>query len=781
MEDLPERLRSLTEKKYFAVIAVIFFAFVTALIFALLAQQVTVQNVDQLRTEIKTGTNSSGSLNGGIVNQEKPQTLLDRVVSRISGKSVKNTRTNITSPSQGGNNDQGDNTVSTGKKVTSGTTIPSQDQKELLEKINREALPIPKVVVKDYVLRTALPNTPSELKIYKLKTTYSQSDIASMAQTLGLSPLSSSSVVIEKNKAGLTQIFDLQNKLYLAVNNQTGTVMFSANNAIRQAATGDYKQDALALARSLGYAQPCLQATDTYTKKSNPQSTYVDIHCEWQTTGAPIVSYFGILNLPVNEALKDISLGAVPAAPRGDDFRPTDFNTITVQYDKKTGGVLAFSSNILPVQSEINVPASNIVDATNGFDKLKGNQKQFAFAAPQGSGFTDLRNVYINNTAQAETVDVTDFVLAYPVVPGMKQEYLCPSWISRSQGRLESGYDGLFIESASAVNDSRCGKTAVLGATTIAQNVLPNPVPTVIDAGSHGDTLQYKNFTVQGEASSCPIKDQFTNALKISDGVYIAWIDRGRPGREWWIAVTSEQQVAGALGDGTAIPNGVRSDYMEFRRTRAVKCDIGDRSDCPLSASVAGTFVACKYLTTGSPSLYITSSTPQQVEVKLDPVGGVSFAQPAFNIENGWNITTAANKRHYWEFNKLAVKNALEKESYNEAGYVVAKKDLISFFEQTVAPQAHLNAAQTSDLVGEVKREINSLRSAYVKIVLLPRAVLDRTLPVSLSPAPRDFYRYFFVLSGTDTKVSLPQPVFNPIVVSDYYAVETGTLILGDQ
>src|SRR3990172_319055 len=39
MEDLPEKLRELTHKKYFPFIAVIFFAFLTALVFALLAYQ----------------------------------------------------------------------------------------------------------------------------------------------------------------------------------------------------------------------------------------------------------------------------------------------------------------------------------------------------------------------------------------------------------------------------------------------------------------------------------------------------------------------------------------------------------------------------------------------------------------------------------------------------------------------------------------------------------------------------------------------------------------------
>ncbi|KXK09541.1 MAG: hypothetical protein UZ22_OP11002001042 [Microgenomates bacterium OLB23] len=398
-------------------------------------------------------------------------------------------------------------------------------------------------------------------------------------------------------------------------------------------------------------------------------------------------------------------------------------------------------------------------------------------------------------------------MLAYPVIPGVKQEYLCPVWLSRSQGRLESGYDGLFVESAAAVADSRCAKPAVLGAT-IAQNTLPNPNPTVIDAASRGDTLQYKNFTVQGEPqseSSCPVKDQFTNALEISDGVYIAWIDRnersagnrrlGTPGqlkgalvqREWWIAVTTSQQVAGALGSGEDIPASVRSEYLQFRVSRAIKCQIGSRDVCPLPSGLSGSIVACKYLTTGSPSLYINSSTPQNITVSINPVGGISFAQPAPQQPQLWSFTTAANggmrfannttsDRIYWEYNKKALTNALTQDSFKETGYVVRKEQLLDVFTATIAPQLKLTPTQTSDLLGEIKRESDTLSQPYVKVILLPRAILDKYLPVSISPAPKNFSRYFFIIKGTHALDLLEEPQLSPAPRTSFDALELGTL-----
>lgn len=53
MESFADKLRTLTTKKYFAIISVIFFAFITALIFALISQQKTTPTTDALRLEIK--------------------------------------------------------------------------------------------------------------------------------------------------------------------------------------------------------------------------------------------------------------------------------------------------------------------------------------------------------------------------------------------------------------------------------------------------------------------------------------------------------------------------------------------------------------------------------------------------------------------------------------------------------------------------------------------------------------------------------------------------------
>ncbi len=816
MDTLPERLQSLTHKKYFAYIAVIFFAFVTAFVFALLARQTTSPNVDQLRSEIRSGSgnNSGGGFdsNDGTTSPRtsttnKPQSVLDRIISAVTGRKP------AQQPSESGSN-PGSGTAPVGggtinQPINSGSVIPTPSSEEIIKKIEEEVIPMPKVEVGEYVLNTPLPSAPTSLKIYRLKTTYSEADIERMARTLGFRPFNEEKIVIERNKSGLVQVFDITNKLYLAVDNNDGTLLFTAEQGIAAPLPqNDERQNAIALARSLGFTQPCLSVTSTYSRKSQPGAVNVEIRCEWETTGAPIVNYFGILNLPVDKPLTSVTLGEATSVTDNDivdqgglkAVRPDDFNTIVVQRNTKTGNITAFSSNIQQVLAEIPVNSNQIIQPEQGFDNLKNNQKQFAFAAPQGVGAVDLRNVYVDGRAQANSVNINDFVIAYPTIPGVKQEYLCPEWITRSQGRLSSGYDGLFIESMRAVSDSRCGRTAVLGATVAAASTLPKALPTVIEAKYRGDTLQYKNFTFEGTSTDCPVKDQFTNAILIKPNVYLAFIDRNSIGtklnskgfkaREWWIAVTSEQEVTAALGNGGTLPSHLIGQYNEFRRIQGIKTTVGDRSDNPISG-VQGTILACKILTTGSPSLYISTDRTRNVRVELNPVGGVSFAQPAFNIDAaGWDFTAQANgkldfgqgfvsDRAYWEYKKAALVGAMKEMPFEEKGYVVKKSELISLFEATIAQTIGLTASQTRDLVGEVKREFNALgNTEYVKIVVAPRAFVDTYLPVTISPQPEKFYRYFFIVSPAKAGDRLSQPTFEKITPHAFSAVETGTLII---
>lgn len=822
MDTLPELLHDLKQKKYFAYIAVIFFAFVTALIFALLAQQTTRPSVNDLRLDIKNGTGSPASSN------RIAQSPLDKLVSLISGrKSESEQRPGLNSADDTSNG-------SSEQPITKDTTAPSDNQnhnnqEKIAEKIAREALPLPKVQVKNYILQTELPESPSELKIYRLKTHFTDDEIENMASTLGFSTFKDEKIVIEKNKDGLVQVFDLTHELYLAVNNGTGTMFFSSEHGIpaptQVDTSGDAQQaaqqNALAFVRSLGFTQPCLKPISSYAMKSQPNTTNIEIRCEWQTMGAPIVSYFGILNLPLDKALNNISLGEIPSYTGSpDSVRPNDFNTIIVQEDTRSGNITGFSSNIPQVLSEISVNQHQIVPPHQGFNNLQHNQKQFAFVAPQGNGFTNLENVYINGTARADSVNVTDFMLAYPVTPNVPQEYLCPEWVTRSRGRLESGYDGLFVESMKAVEDSRCGKAVVLGTnTSLGPTTLPNPKPTLVDTRSRGDSLQYKNFVFEGYAApetGCPAQNRFTNMLEIKPGVILAWIDPniGRTInkvsdiklREWWIVITSEQQISALAGSSSTFSPELLKEYMRFRAKRAVKCDFGDPTDCPISSETRGSIFACKYLTTGSPSLYLVSDRQRQVHVQANSVEGVIFAYPPFtdSADSIWDITvhpynvltltsdahdstdkTIQHDRLYWEYNKPALLENLEKwrlsnlDKAEEQGYMVKTHELIEFFEKNIATHIGLSAQQTRDLVGEVKREYASLENAdYVKIVMAPQDFIETYLSLSVDPKPEKQYRYFFIISPARSGEALPAPSIQKIVPRSFYSVETGTLII---
>ena len=179
MDTLPERLRSLSEKKYFAYIAVVFFAFVTALIFALLAQQSTYQNVDSLRSNIKQNETSSGFQQTSPT-KRAPESAIQKIISVISGRTTSKIVTENNQNTIPGNTQPAQQI----ERNNSGTTVPSNNQKQIIDTINKEVQPLPKVRIGDHILQTELPPQPTSAKIYKLKTTYSDTDIDKISKSL---------------------------------------------------------------------------------------------------------------------------------------------------------------------------------------------------------------------------------------------------------------------------------------------------------------------------------------------------------------------------------------------------------------------------------------------------------------------------------------------------------------------------------------------------------------------------------------------------------------------
>ena len=799
MEDLPEKLRELTHKKYFPFIAVIFFAFLTALVFALLAYQSNNPPLDKLRSQV-------GQEQQGSSRSQTPFSPIDRIISAISGRQK---------TAGGGQGTDKDGTTGGGKQSPQAQLPDEQQAKIIYEKIQKEALPMPKVDVDEYVLKTTLPQVPESVNIYSLKTNYTDEEVETFASRLGFSPIDGQNAVLEKGSK-LTQIYDFKKQLYLGFNRKDGTFVFLSEKGIPvDTITSNGNDIAQTFLTTIGINHECLRPVSGYEKTSQPDSEYVVLHCDWQTIGLPILSSLGMLNLPDNRALTQVQLGEIdPDTPEHGDIafssndslqkQPTDFNSIIVKIDQATGNILGVSSNFQPIEGVSALGSERIITPQQALADLNNQQSEFAFATPTGEGFIDLRTVFANNIAQAQSAEITDFVLAYNVIPHVATPYLCPFWLTRSFGEMQTGYGGKFIHALRAVDDPRCDFGDILGlSTTLVQaGFTPTPAPTNFKPQpsvfqSEGNSPKYGTFTFKGagqppQDSSCPVADQFTNVVKVGSdpGVYMCWIDtnttqctRGCKPRTWYSCLTDEAAQTTSVED-----QSLRAEILNFRRTFWSKADFGNREQYPIPDGFTGQIIACSKLTTGSPSIFIYSEKPQKVSVSLDPLGHVGYADPAFTSDKTqWNLTTSIDgtlifengitrKRAHWEYRRYPILEELHSYNLPQEGYVVRSTDVYSFIQQNVAQQIGLNEYETQQLIAEFNREMKNVTSDFVKLQLLPYDFLHSYLKVSINPTPKSFYRYLFYITPAQKDETLNQPHIEKVVRNGLVVVEVGAL-----
>ena len=686
----------------------------------------------------------------------------------------------------------------------------------LYEKIQKEALPMPKVSVGKFVLKTPLPQAPQTVSLYKLKTNYTDVEIANMMSAMGFGKVDGQNVILEKGER-LTQAYDLKGGLYLGFNRKDGTFVLSAEKGIPvDTISSSANTVAQVFLNQIGLSNPCLSPVSNYEKTSQENAQYVVFHCSWERLGLPLLSSLGMLNLPDNQPLKDVKLGDIDAdTPDHGDLsfssngslqrQPTDFNSVIVKIDETTGNVLGVSSNMQAIEETIPISNAQIISPQQAVINLNNNKSAFAFVTPTGEGFIDLRTVFVNNIASADSAEVTDFVLAYNVIPNIPTDYMCPLWLTRSYGDLESGYGGKFIHALQAVDDPRCTPGSVLGSstasTTLAQSTGAanptsfKPAPTVFQ--SQGNSPKYSTFTFQTSEpphdNSCPEASQFTNIVKVGTepGVYMAWVDSNTflcsigscKARTWYSVLTSD--AAQTLGSSDS---NIRAQLLSFRQKFWKEADFGNRNQYPIPEGLAGQIIACTKLTTQSPSLFIYSDNPQPVAISLNPLGGVGYADPGFIDDSStWNLTTGTDgalvfangitrNRAHWEYRRLPILEKLNNYSLPDEGFVLKSNSVLSFVENTLSVKIGLNEAETRQLAAEVNRELRQVTAENVKLTFLPQDFLNKYLTETITPQPTMMYRYIVYIAPAIGNEIVPAPLLQKISRNDFFAVEVGAL-----
>ncbi|MFZ5365036.1 MAG: hypothetical protein ACOZBH_02445 [Patescibacteria group bacterium] len=157
----------------------------------------------------------------------------------------------------------------------------------------------------------------------------------------------------------------------------------------------------------------------------------------------------------------------------------------------------------------------------------------------------------------------------------------------------------------------------------------------------------------------------------------------------------------------------------------------------------------------GKPVIYLYPEKEMDVTVKVNPNGGFSVTEPAYN--GGWlvkatpegNLFNYADKKYYpylfWEGKGMFYQRP-------QQGFVVAKKDVEKFLWDKLALLG-LNENESAEFIEFWLPRMQNRN--YYFITFVPQSQFDRLAPLSVSPKPDTVIRVFMDYEGLDHPVKV--------------------------
>lgn len=176
----------------------------------------------------------------------------------------------------------------------------------------------------------------------------------------------------------------------------------------------------------------------------------------------------------------------------------------------------------------------------------------------------------------------------------------------------------------------------------------------------------------------------------------------------------------------------------------------------------------------GKPVIYLYPKEKTQVFVNVKPTNGITVSEPT--LGSGWNvwatpegkITNISDNKVYpylfWE--GLAANFVTPKE-----GFVVAKKDVSSFFDKKLA-YLGMNTKETADFK-EYWVPLLSEKPYYF-ITFIDQATFDTYAPLTITPKPDSIIRVFFDYKGLDKKTTVTEQKLKAATRTGFSVIEWG-------
>lgn len=259
---------------------------------------------------------------------------------------------------------------------------------------------------------------------------------------------------------------------------------YSGDGLIPADSSPDILQHSENFLSEVGLFDDSIACTDWYRTESSEGVTFVECHRQWDSEvggfGYPILNILGVMNLPADQSLTSLEVGAVDNSILDEDIiatsdnrpgvkRSNGFNTYTVAV-LNDGTVTAVTSTMRPLEQVVVQPTTSFKTVDEAKQELLA-RKSVTLTRPSGDGPVDLTKVYTENRAAAENVEVSEYILAYLEEPLTEPQKDLPlAYIFKGTARIQSGYDVDFIDIVPAIKSevSFNSSNAVLGISSLS-------------------------------------------------------------------------------------------------------------------------------------------------------------------------------------------------------------------------------------------------------------------------------------------------------------------------
>lgn len=681
-----------------------------------------------------------------------------------------------------------------------------------------------------YGASPALANPKSELPSYILKSSFSESELASFGAKFGFPG-------VEKNENGFAHYSDFKNpksRGFLVFDTRTGTFEFTNLSLENKIQNTDIKKGAEEFLGNIGLTDTLTDCSITYKSTVLPDVTYVECHRSWEALGVPLLNLPGVMNIPENKSLSTLKLGYndtpiesptiidVSTGQNGVN-RPNDFNTATFAVTKD-GTILSLTSNLRWIESS---SQSALITPDAAFTAFTQNRADQTVAVPAGNGNFEWNKVFPTGGVSGKNAQINDYQLIYiESEPGQTQKTYTPTYLIRGNIMLNTGYRVNFVQTIPATYKStaniqiaqgvprnnlqlqtfttKATPTSTTPLITAAKTLTPTPSPKPFDCsidenlGEGVGSIIYGNrlikFTVKINGANVTMAtiENAPNTFFINEKVTtVTEVSRYRSEMFRLIG----QQFAWNYKNGVlpnspsfdGLPTGygptdqakiaVQGAYDSYIKSAAMV----ENPNLPTINSVTALSMHPSYvnnpcyLTGLSPTIFIYSENPTVFTVSPS---NVVYSDPLLH-RGTWTIT--ANKTGvltfenftknflYYEFNPN-----ITFERQNE-GFVVRKSELEYLFKK-LAAKMKLNDKETTRLEFELNHALASSNPAkqYIKASLVPTGELNAKLPLAVSPQPQHINRYHFLLERLDSNIEMNEPTIKTVIRGNSTLVEIG-------